>query len=209
RFDFAPGAEGAEPELGEVSVVPELGAGSDEEETAPDLMENLREALMRSKANAVWGPDLEWSGEAPPQPPFADKEASIDEAAEHAESFAGDGTPSDEGELVPEPPDPPDPEATAHEKPIPAPSAESPAEQATQAVAMDGERSEPSPASLEDETLSLTERELRQYAEQRSEFEERLREFWKDADGERDETSDNQDERKLPFAGIWKRDRKT
>jgi hypothetical protein len=53
----------------------------------------------------------------------------------------------------------------------------------------------------DEETLSVTERELRQYAEQRSEFEERLREFWKDAEGER--TAED-DERRFR---LWKRDR--
>jgi hypothetical protein len=53
----------------------------------------------------------------------------------------------------------------------------------------------------DDETLSVTERELRQYAEQRSEFEERLREFWKDAEGER--TAED-DERRFR---LWRRER--
>ena len=53
----------------------------------------------------------------------------------------------------------------------------------------------------DEETLSVTERELRQYAEQRSEFEERLREFWKDADKER---GGDDEERRFR---LWKRDR--
>ena len=53
----------------------------------------------------------------------------------------------------------------------------------------------------DEETLSVTERELRQYAEQRSEFEERLREFWKDAEGER--TAED-DERRFR---LWRRER--
>jgi hypothetical protein len=55
----------------------------------------------------------------------------------------------------------------------------------------------------DDETLSVTERELRQYAEQRSEFEERLREFWKDADQER--AAETDDERRFR---LWKRERR-
>jgi hypothetical protein len=182
RFDFAPEKEGGEPYLEEEAVAAELGRGPIEDETAPDPLESLREALARSKADTVWA-DPEGSRDAPPE----------------------DETPSVEPDPLSESSGP----VETLNEPIPEATRESPAEGAIPAAVVDGEDSETSPPSLGDETLSLTERELRQYAEQRSEFEERLREFWKDAEGGRHETSEDGEERRVPFAGIWKRDRKT
>jgi hypothetical protein len=89
-------------------------------------------------------------------------------------------------------------EANDPDEPAPQPSAasEDPSESPSETTGEAADRE-----YGDEETLSVTDRELRQYAEQRSEFEERLREFWKDAEGER--TAED-DERRFR---LWRRER--
>jgi hypothetical protein len=165
-------------------------------ELGPDPMATLRDALARSQANRMWEPgeeDItpvgsETTADAPVAPTSSSESgalaaASVDDAA------------SSEGRAATPGKDRNEPGSGSWTEPAPA---------TTSADGDPAAENDDAPREYGDEeTLSVTERELRQYAEQRSEFEERLREFWKDAEGERSADAEEEERR----FRLWRRDR--